>query len=81
MHYSDVRLKKTLFPVLKWKGMTMYLFEYNDKIKDLPKGHRVGFLAHEVARERPDCVDVKGGFLRVDYAKLFGMKLKPLVAA
>ncbi len=81
MHYSDVRLKKTLFPVLKWKNMTLYLFEYNDKIKNLPKGPRVGFLAHEVAKHRPDCVDVKDGFLLVDYAKIFGLKLKPLAVA
>jgi hypothetical protein len=82
MHYSDVRLKKTLFPVLKWKNLTMYLFEYNDKIKDLPKGPRVGFLAHEVAKHRPDCVAIdKEGYLMVDYPKLMGLKLKPLVVA
>lgn len=73
--FSDVRLKKSLFPIFKWKGMTMFLFEYdkNNKIKDLPKGPRVGFLAHEVAKYRPDCVSVHSGYLKVDYIKLFGV--------
>lgn len=79
--FSDVRLKKTLFPVCKWKGLTIFLFEYNDKLKGLPKGPRVGFLAHEVAKHRPDCVTLEQGYLKVDYAKIFGLKLQPLRAA
>lgn len=71
--FSDIRLKKKLFPIAKWKDMTIFLFEYSDdKIKDLPKGPRVGFLAHEVAKYRPDCVRVDQGYLKVDYVKLFG---------
>ena len=79
--FSDVRLKKTLFPVCKWKGMTLFLFEYNDKLKGLPKGPRIGFLAHEVAKHRPDCVDVERGYLKVNYAKIFGLKMQPMKVA
>jgi len=72
--FSDVRLKKNLYPFAKWKGMTMFLFNYKiDKLSELPDGIRVGFLAHEVAKYRPDCVAVDRGYLKVDYNKLFNV--------
>lgn len=79
--FSDVRLKKTLFRFASWRGLDLYLFEYNDKIKGLPAGPRVGFLAHEVAKKRPDCVSVERGYLKVNYAQIFGLKPRPMAAA
>ncbi len=72
--FSDVRLKHTVTPLGRWRGLTLYLFGYRqDKGLDLPRGARVGFLAHEVARSRPDCVRLKQGYLQVNYGRLFGV--------
>lgn len=80
--FSDVRLKKDLFPFAKWRGLTLYLFNYDrKKLPELPVGGRVGFLAHEVAKMRPDCVDVDRGYLKVDYLKLFGLPKRRMAIA
>lgn len=69
--FSDIRLKELVQPFGKWKGMTWYLFGYVKHPEiDLPRGLRVGLMAHEVARSRPDCVTVDRGYLKVDYLKL-----------
>ena len=78
--FSDIRLKRDLRPIARWNGMTLYDFRYISHTKiplwDLPAGPRVGFLAHEVAKKRPDCVRLDRGYLSVDYPKLFGLKTK-----
>lgn len=77
MHFSDVRLKQALFPLFRWRGLTMFLFQYDQaKLNGLPRGTRVGFLAHEVAKTRPDCVALAEGYLKVNYPKLFGLRLR-----
>lgn len=80
--FSDIRLKKDLVSFAKWRGLTLYLFNYDrSKMKELPAGGRVGFLAHEVAKERPDCVSLDRGYLKVDYLKLFGVPQRELQRA
>jgi hypothetical protein len=80
--FSDVRLKRDVRRFSSWKGLGLYFFRYErrPKVQDLPSGVRVGFLAHEVARKRPDCVVLDRGFLKVDYARLFGLKLRNFLA-
>lgn len=78
--FSDIRLKTDLRPLGYWKGLTFYSFQYQKHATipwwELPPGPRVGVLAHEAAKVHPDCVFIERGYLKVDYAKMFGLKLK-----
>lgn len=74
MLFSDPRLKEDAEPVGKLdNGMTVYKYRYID---DPPEMRRIGLMADEVEREKPEAVarlgpewGALGGMRMVDYAK------------
>lgn len=63
--FSDERLKENIEPVGKmFDGTNVY--RYNYKGDDVP---RIGVMAQEVEKTRPDAVVEIGGFKAVDYGK------------
>lgn len=69
MMFSDSRLKRVVQKLGKLaNGLNVYRFKY----LGMPDT-RVGVMAQEVARVRPDCVvKTESGYLAVDYGKLLG---------
>ena len=66
---SDRRLKAGVRRVAETVyGLPLYLFRY---VSDLG-ADRLGVMADEVVRVRPDCVVDVGGRAAVDYGRLFG---------
>ena len=63
--FSDERLKENIEPIGKlYDGTDIY--RYNYLWDDVP---RIGVMAQEVERTRPDAVTEVGGFKAVDYSK------------
>jgi hypothetical protein len=63
--FSDERLKESIEPVGElYDGTNVYRYRY--KGDDTP---RIGVLAQEVEKTRPDAVSEHGGYLAVDYGR------------
>jgi len=62
---SDIRTKRDIKPVGKYKGMGVYDYKY----KDSPKQYR-GLMAQEVEQHMPEAVVNIGGVKHIDYGKV-----------
>jgi len=65
MAFSDIRLKEDVEPVGElYDGQPLYKYRYRGDPEP-----RIGLMAHEVERVRPDAVFEVGGFKAVDYVR------------
>lgn len=70
MAFSDRRLKADIERIGENGPLGVYRFRY---LWDVPGTERIGYMADEVLRVKPEAVSEVGGWLAVDYGQLRGV--------
>ena len=68
--FSDRRLKKDIKKLGRFsEGINWHSFRYADESP--LANERIGFMADEVQERVPEAVSERGGYMTVDYGKVF----------
>lgn len=68
--FSDERLKENMKPIGKWKGLTVYSWDWQDWVPKSWRKMNTGLSAQEVAAKHPDYVETVNGFKAIRYNDL-----------
>jgi len=68
--FSDERMKENMKPQGKWKGLTIYSWDWQEWVPEAWRKMNIGLSAQEVAEKHPEYVDNVNGFHAIRYNEL-----------